>query len=145
MTHNLLLADDDCDDCLFFQEALDELAFESKLTTVNDGVELMNFLNEHSGPLPKALFLDLNMPLKSGFECLTEIKLIENLKEIPVIIFSTSYDIKVIDMLYEKGATYYIRKPGAFDDLKKVINEAVQLVSDNFYLQPERSGFVIQP
>lgn len=145
MAHNLLLADDDCDDCLFFQEALNELALECRLTTVNDGVELMTFLNNHSGPLPEALFLDLNMPLKSGFECLTEIKSIETLKEIPVIIFSTSFDLKVIDKLYDKGATYYIRKPGAFDDLKKVINEAVQLVSNNYYLQPERSGFIIQP
>ena len=145
MAHNLLLADDDCDDCLFFQEALDELAFESRLTTVNDGVELMTFLKDDSSTLPAALFLDLNMPLKSGFECLTEIKLIENLKQIPVIIFSTSYDLKVVDLLYDKGATYYIRKPGAFDDLKKVINEAVQLVSNKFFVQPERSGFVIQP
>lgn len=145
MAHNLLLADDDCDDCLFFQEALDELAFESRLTTVNDGVELMTFLKDDSSTLPAALFLDLNMPLKSGFECLTEIKLIENLKQIPVIIFSTSYDIKVVDLLYDKGATYYIRKPGAFEDLKKVINEAVQLVSNKFFVQPDRSGFVIQP
>lgn len=145
MAHNLLLADDDCDDCLFFQEALDELAFESRLTTVNDGVELMTFLKDDASPLPEALFLDLNMPLKSGFECLTEIKLIENLKQIPVIIFSTSYDVTVIDMLYEKGATYYIRKPGGFEDLKKVINDAVKLVSDKFFVQPERSGFVIQP
>lgn len=145
MAHNLLLADDDSDDCLFFQEALDELTVESKLTTVNDGVELMTFLTTNTCKLPEALFLDLNMPLKSGFECLSEIKLIENLKQIPIIIFSTSYDMKVIDMLYEKGASYYIRKPGEFSELKKVINEAIHLVSNNFLKQPERSRFIIQP
>lgn len=145
MIHNLLLADDDCDDCLFFQEALDELPLKSNLTTVNDGVELMSFLAGTASPLPIALFLDLNMPLKSGFECLSEIKLIEHLRQIPVIIFSTSFDMKVIDTLYENGASYYIRKPGEFDDLKKVINNAIHLVSTHNVLQPERTNFIIYP
>ncbi|WP_432671737.1 response regulator [Flavobacterium sp. SM2513] len=145
MMHNLLLADDDSDDCLFFQEALDELPIQSILTTVNDGVELMAYLTQTRSKLPKALFLDLNMPLKSGFECLSEIKLIENLKQLPVIIFSTSFDTKVIDSLYANGASYYIRKPGEFDTLKKVINEAISLVDTPNFTQPNRSNFIIQP
>ena len=145
MMHNLLLADDDSDDCLFFQEALDELPMECILTTVNDGVELMTYLTQTTSKLPKALFLDLNMPLKSGFECLSEIKLIENLKQLPVIIFSTSFDTKVIDSLYANGASYYIRKPGEFDSLKKVINAAISLVDTPNFMQPDRSNFIIQP
>ena len=145
MIHNLLLADDDSDDCLFFQEALDELPIQSILTTVNDGVELMAYLTQTTSKLPKALFLDLNMPLKSGFECLSEIKLIENLKQLPVIIFSTSFDTKVIDSLYANGASYYIRKPGEFDSLKKVINQAISLVDTQNFMQPNRSNFIIQP
>lgn len=63
--YNLLLADDDEDDCLFFKEALDELSFSSTLKTVGDGVELLQFLSDAaSDKLPDILFLDLNMPKK---------------------------------------------------------------------------------
>ncbi len=122
LKYNLLLADDDEDDCAFFKDALDELVFSVDLTTVNDGVQLMNFLSENpSSDLPDILFLDLNMPRKSGFECLTEIKKIDKLKHLPVIIFSTSLDMNIVDLMYEKGATHYIQKPGEFSKLKKVI------------------------
>ena len=60
-THNLLLADDDADDCLFFREALEELPVSSSLKTVYDGEELMNWLSTCHNNLPDALFLDLNM------------------------------------------------------------------------------------
>src|SRR5690606_1498089 len=108
---NLLLADDDEDDRAFFKEALDELFISVKLTTVNDGVELMGFLSE-SGNLPDILSLDLNMPRKSGFECLKEIKKMERLKHLTVIVFSTSLDMEIVDLMYEIGASYYIQKPG---------------------------------
>ena len=118
---NLLLADDDTDDCFIFNEALDELNLSAKLTTVNDGVELMQLLSANDTLLPDALFLDLNMPRKSGFECLSEIKISDKLMNLPVIIYSTSLNMEVVDLLYQKGAYYYICKPGEFDKLKKVI------------------------
>src|SRR6186997_3602273 len=101
MHHNLLLADDDIDDCTFFEDALEDLSISATLLTVNDVVQLMNFLSANSNNLPDVLFLDLNMPRKSGFECLSEIKLIDELKHLPVIIFSTSLDINIVDLLYE--------------------------------------------
>ena len=113
--YNLLLADDDEDDCAFFKEALDDLGLAISFNTVVNGVDLMKYLSDKFyGDLPDILFLDLNMPLKSGFECLSEIKLIDKLKDLPVIIFSTSLDMKVVDLLYERGATFYIQKPGRF-------------------------------
>ena len=143
--HNLLLADDDDDDCLFFQEALEELPIQYNLTTVNDGVALMNLLKGSSTQLPAALFLDLNMPKKSGSECLSEIKLIDRLKNIPIIIFSTSFDTNVVDDLYANGATYYIKKPGEFSTLIKVIDQAINLVSVAHFLKPKRTDFIIYP
>src|SRR4051812_38109776 len=111
--YNLLLADDDEDDCAFFKEALDELSLPVSLVVVNDGVQLMDYLAANSSNnLPDMLFLDLNMPRKNGHECLKEIKEIEKLHTLPVIIFSTSLDIEIVDLMYKKGATYYIRKPG---------------------------------
>ncbi|HMT30155.1 MAG TPA: response regulator [Bacteroidia bacterium] len=143
--HNLLLADDDIDDCIFFKDALDELALSVTLTTVNDGVQLMNYLSVLSGQLPDMLFLDLNMPLKSGFDCLLEIKQFDKYKKLPVIIFSTSLSMDVVELLYQKGAYYYIRKPGEYGKLKKIILEAITHISHNKFVQPSRDEFILQP
>ncbi|MES2775553.1 MAG: response regulator [Bacteroidota bacterium] len=143
--HHLLFADDDMDDCTFFEDALNELPISATLSTVNDGIQLMNYLSAKSGDLPDVLFLDLNMPRKSGFECLSEIKLIDKLKHLPVVIFSTSFNSEVVELLYQRGAHYYIRKPGAYDQLKKVILEAITLTSKNKLSQPARDKFILHP
>ncbi|WP_281232388.1 response regulator [Flavobacterium gelatinilyticum] len=144
--YNILLADDDEDDCSFFKEALDELSLKTTLVTVNDGVQLMEYLTSKPvDNLPDLLFLDLNMPKKNGSECLTEIRQIEKLKDFPIIIFSTSLDGEIVDVMFEKGATFYIRKPGDFSKLKSVIENALIAASENNFKQPARGSFVIQP
>ncbi|GAB2515773.1 response regulator [Spirosoma aerophilum] len=125
----LLLADDDEDDCLFFKEALRELPVSMNLTTVNNGEELMALLKKDSPKLPYVLFLDLNMPRKSGFECLTEIKHDENLKRLPVVILSTSFEQIMADQLYEKGASSCFRKPADFSQLSRIIQQALSLLA----------------
>jgi CheY-like chemotaxis protein len=145
MPHNFLLADDDIDDCVFFKDALEDLPISATLITVHDGVQLMNFLSAKSDNLPSALFLDLNMPRKSGFDCLSEIKQIDKLKNLPVIIFSTSLNLEVVDLLYQKGAHYYIRKPGEYNELKKIILEAITLTSGSDLPQPTRDKFILHP
>lgn len=142
--HKLLLADDDADDCLFFKEALEELPVTSSLKTVYDGEELMNWLYKSYDNLPDALFLDLNMPRKSGFECLAEIKLISELQNLPIIIFSTSMDMDVVDTLYNNGAHYYLRKPGDFSKLKKVIHDVITIISTNNFIKPSKDKFILQ-
>ncbi|PXY42851.1 response regulator [Flavobacterium cheongpyeongense] len=144
--YNLLLADDDEDDCIFFKEALDELSLPVNLVTVNDGVELMRFLDVNVlDNLPDILFLDLNMPRKNGYECLTEIKAVKELSGLPVVIFSTSLDSEIVNLMYEKGAVFYIRKPGDFAKLKKVIGEAFAKATVNNFKQPAREQFILQP
>ena len=143
LTYHLLLADDDPDDCIFFKEALEDLPFQSTFSTVGNGVELMSLLNERENDLPDVLFLDLNMPLKNGFECLCEIKRNKNLIHLPVVIFSTSFDPGVITSLYEKGAGYYIRKPAEFGKLKTVIGKAITLASATGMKKVPRENFVI--
>ncbi len=142
----LLLADDDKDDCLFFKDALDELPITAKLTTVHDGEQLMRLLEEDKlePPPPHVLFLDLNMPRKNGFEVLAELKLDEKLKHLPVIIFSTSFEQDVVNLLYKKGANYYIRKPAEFSQLKKVIYQALLLATEDNLTQPATENFVIK-
>ena len=131
---NILLADDDTDDCLFFKKALEELQLSTHLITVYDGEQLMKYLSENSEHLPDVLFLDLNMPRKTGFECLSEIKEDKKLRDIPVVMFSTSfpqdrnYEENMINTLSKMGAHHYIRKSGDFVKLKQLIHNALLMV-----------------
>ena len=140
----LLLADDDADDCFFFEKALREISITTRLTTVPDGERLMDYLSKNSGQLPDVLFLDLNMPRKSGFECLTEILENSKLKELPVVMFSTSYTLdpnyeqSMIDVLYKLGAQDYIRKPGDFAKLKQLIHQSLIKLTERETLKGKR-------
>jgi CheY-like chemotaxis protein len=142
----LFLADDDKDDCLFFKDALGELPVTADLTTVHDGEQLMSLLADEAivPPLPHVLFLDINMPRKNGFECLAEIKSNEKLKRLPIIIFSTSYEQDVVNLLFKNGAQHYIRKPADFSQLKKVIYQALQLAIEENTVQPAKENFVLK-
>ena len=139
---NILLADDDKDDCLLFREALEELPLTTHLTAVHDGEQLMHLLKKTDG-LPHMLFLDLNMPRKNGFTCLEEIKRDKKLAHIPVIIFSTSFDHNVADILYKNGAQYYICKPADFSRFKNVIHEAIKLSTRKKFSQPPKEKFLL--
>lgn len=124
---NICLADDDQDDRLFFTDAFDELKIKTKVSTFNDGVELMNYLNNADSILPNVLFLDLNMPKKNGVECLLEIKKNEKFNDIAVAIYSTSSSEEHIEETFINGANIYIKKPSDFDTLKKILSEVVTL------------------
>lgn len=134
---NILLADDDKDDRFLFQKALKALPVTTNLTTVYDGVQLMKYLSENADHLPDILFLDINMPRKNGFECLLEIKESEALKDLPVVMFSTSYprdmnyERDIINSLLEMGAYDYIRKPDDFSQLKQTISNALAIATGN--------------
>jgi CheY-like chemotaxis protein len=134
---NVLLADDDTDDCSFFDKALREIPIATHLTYVHDGEQLINYLSKNSEHLPDVLFLDLSMPRKTGFECLSEIKENKKLKDLPVVMFSTSfpqdmnYEEKMIKMLLKIGAHDYIRKSGDFAQLKQVIHNTLNKVVEN--------------
>jgi CheY-like chemotaxis protein len=148
-TRFIFLADDDEDDRLLFQEALDEIEMPTQLMSVRDGEQLMKALDTLIDKLPHVLFLDLNMPRKDGFQCLSEIKQNEKLKQLPVIVFSTSFQPDTIDLLYENGAQYYIRKPSNFEHFKKAIHRAIVLItaskSSVEIFQPKKEEFVLQP
>jgi CheY-like chemotaxis protein len=140
---NILLADDDTDDCIFFKEALEELTIETGLTAVHDGEQLMHLLTNDASELPHVLYLDLNMPRKNGFECLTEIKLSKRLQQLPVIIFSTSFEQEVVNMLFKNGALHFIRKPSEFSQFKKIIHQSLTLISQGNITQPTQEDFVL--
>lgn len=128
---NILLADDDTDDCLLFKEAITGFIPSDNFTAVHDGEQLMQLLGNETNKLPDILFLDLNMPRKNGFECLTEIKQNKKLKNLPVVIFSTSKVHDQMNILFKTGADVYIRKPRNFDQLVQLIQYALPMAAEN--------------
>lgn len=140
---NILLADDDKADCLLFKEALEELPVSAQLTIVNNGEQVIEELTKKGNKLPDVLFLDLNMPRKNGFASLGEIKRNTRLQDLPVIIFSTSSELEGVKMVYRDAAHYYICKPNNFSQLKKVIYEALTLITQKNIYMPLKENFMI--
>ncbi len=141
---HIILADDDEDDRSFFKDAFSELKINTKVETFSDGVDLMDYLNSDDAILPNVLFLDLNMPMKTGLECLHEIKSNKKFDDIAIAIYSTSSSEEHIEETFVNGANIYIRKPNDFNVLKKVLSDVVSinwqyhtssLNKDNFLLR----------
>lgn len=139
---NVLLAEDDLDDQVFFEKALSELPISTKLTTVKDGEELMQYLSANSGNASSTdiLFLDLSMPCKTGVECLIEIKENSELKDLQVVMFTCSFtscihfEKNLINTLERIGADGFIRKPESFDQLKNTIEATLsRLIVNRIY------------
>jgi CheY-like chemotaxis protein len=122
----ILLADDDEDDRLNTEHALSRHRLANDLRFAVDGEDLMDFLHRRgrhtNAPRPGLILLDLNMPRKDGREALREIKADASLRNIPVIILTTSGEEEDIIRSYDLGANSYIRKPVAFDALVKIID-----------------------
>lgn len=140
---NILLADDDPDDRLLFEEAVNELPFDVALQMVKDGEELMQFLSS-TLLLPKILFLDLNMPIKNGFKCLEEIRADSQLREILVVVYSTTSNKLHVDETFEKGANLFIKKPNSFTELKTVLSKLFSVELQKYFKQVSREDFVFE-
>jgi len=141
--NNIFLADDDAEDCEIFAEALKEVNAGAILTSSKNGHELMTLLHKPPHPLPDVIFLDLNMPIKNGYQCLKEIRETPALKDHIVIIFTTSSLKEDIDLMYKLGANLYITKPSDFDKLKEAIRTVFNAEWLNGVMQPERHEFAL--
>ena len=124
----ILMADDDADDRMMTREAFEEARLANDLRFVCDGEELMDYLKRRgkysdpaSSPRPALLLLDLNMPKKDGREALKEIKADPALRQIRVIVLTTSKAEEDIYRAYDISATSFITKPVKFDALVEII------------------------
>lgn len=142
ITH-ILLADDDEDDRALFSDALQEIYSRVKLTTAKNGVDLMKLLESWKGSLPDVIFLDLNMPLKNGFECLDEIKSAQRLRELPVVILSTSSQKETVELLHKKQANVYIKKPGTYPELKTAIEKTLKVHLRELSQLNQKNDFIV--
>jgi DNA-binding response OmpR family regulator len=123
----IFLADDDADDRVLFKDALEQVNENVSLVMHDGGVELMKHLLDETNPLPDLIFLDLNMPRKNGFECLEEIRANTRLKNLCVIIYSTSSQFKDILETLNKGANLYFTKPSTFHELSNRLKQVLNL------------------
>lgn len=122
----ILIAEDDADDRFLLQAAFEENGFSDKLHFVENGVEVLEYLNslkisQKERKFPRFILLDLNMPKKDGREVLKELKQSSDLKKIPVVIFSTTNNEQEMRRCYELGANSYITKPNSFESLLKTV------------------------
>ncbi|MDQ6812638.1 MAG: response regulator [Bacteroidota bacterium] len=127
----IFYTDDDVDDRDLFIDAAHQVSESLEVITQGNGDELIRLLN-NPPPYPNFIFLDLNMPIKNGFEVLQEIKKSERTKYLPVIIFSTSDDQTAINTTRDLGANLYIPKPSSFSSLKKAIKHSLSINWDTF-------------
>jgi CheY-like chemotaxis protein len=117
---NILHIDDDSDDQELFLTAISQVSPDFNCVALSDATEALQQLKERT-ITPDVIFLDLNMPVMNGEQFLVEIKKDEALKNIPVIIFSTSSQPHTIKLTKELGASDFITKPDRYQELVKLL------------------------
>jgi CheY-like chemotaxis protein len=143
----ILMADDDPDDRQLTREAFEENHLANDLRFVEDGEELMDYLYqrgkyaaEGAAPLPGLILLDLNMPRKDGREALQEIKADPRLRNIRVIVMTTSKAEEDVVRSYDLSAASYITKPVTFERLVEVIRALGKYWLEIVELPPDGNG-----
>nr|WP_315207419.1 response regulator [uncultured Flavobacterium sp.] len=130
MNKKIFIAEDDIDEIESLTDIILEISPAIKISVTKNGNELMSLL-ENEKQLPEFIFLDLNMPKKTGFECLTEIRSNEKWKAIKIVILSTSSNQEQINELYQMGADLYLQKPNSYNSFKDIISKCLQMDWDS--------------
>lgn len=123
---NIYLIDDDMDDIELFRDALEEVAPSISFHYANDGSEAVRNLSAQQHALPDIIFLDISMPTVSGLQCLASFKKDEQLKNLPVIMYTTSSQEREIRTAQELGASGFVTKPNDFKVLKRLLTMIIQ-------------------
>lgn len=125
---SILIADDDIDDIEFIRDAFDRSSFSKALQIFRNGDTLMDYLHEakkayeqESGPLPDLLLLDLNMPMKDGYEVLKEIVEDAILNNVPVIVISSSPRVDEEERCAKMGSKRYYKKPVSMAEYDELV------------------------
>ena len=121
------IVDDDIDDHEFFIKALEEIDSSIQCITAINGVEALQKLQRWIGPLPDFIILDLNLPGMNGKKCLAEIKKDKTLYDIPVVIYTTTSEKKIIKEMEALGAAYFISKPNNLSLLRDTLRHLLSV------------------
>jgi CheY-like chemotaxis protein len=122
--------DDDEEDALLFDSVVQSLNPSIRFVAFTHGHEALKALST-GREMPDVIFLDINMPLINGFECLTFLKTHPPLKSIPVIMFTTSRREKDLETCLSLGADYYVTKPNSYMELDQIVREFFSAPSPN--------------
>ena len=140
----IVVADDDADDRMLIEEALEESSLANPVDFCVDGIDLLEYLRREGkwaefrgDPLPGLILLDLNMPRMDGRTALTEIKGDPNLRRIPVVVLTTSKAEEDIVKTYDLGVNSFISKPIPFDGLASVVTTLKHYWLEIVALPPE--------
>lgn len=145
-SYTLLLADDDSDDIEIFREALSLINPAIRCHTAINGKEALKTISEMSEK-PHLIFLDVNMPVMNGWQCLNQLKQQDAYRDIPVFVISTSSHQRELNTVMETGALGYLTKPSNFNTLKDLLQVIVSNIGPGLQqamheLQAGGSGYV---
>jgi CheY-like chemotaxis protein len=118
----LMIVDDDADDRTLFVQSVKEIDDKIECVTAKDGQEALKLLSQPLFELPNFIFLDLRMPRFDGRKCLIELKKDERLKNIPIIIYTTSREVNESKELKDLGAVHFMSKPNSPDEIYYVVS-----------------------
>ncbi|MCW3075357.1 MAG: hypothetical protein JWP69_2426 [Flaviaesturariibacter sp.] len=137
----IVFVDDDPDDCFIFRKALADVSSTVQLHFVSDCDVLIQTLDAIE---PDLVFMDINMPKKSGFECISEIRGLSRYEALPVVMYSCAEQNVQIQKAYGFGAHLYLQKPSSYGALVSSIRtilamdwDAPQLIADSYFTNGE--------
>jgi len=143
----ILYAEDDPEDRMLVEDAMEESRLANELHFVEDGEELMDYLHRRgkhtelsNKPLPGLILLDLNMPKKDGREALEEIKADPNLRRIPIVVLTTSKAEEDILSSYDLGVSGFVIKPVTFESLVSILKTVTKYWFEIVEPPPQRTG-----
>jgi len=143
----ILYAEDDPEDRMLVEDAMEESRLANELHFVEDGEELMDYLHRRgkytelsNAPLPGLILLDLNMPKKDGREALGEIKADPNLRRIPIVVLTTSKAEEDILSSYDLGVSGFVIKPVTFESLVSILKTVTKYWFEIVEPPPQRTG-----
>lgn len=137
----ILMIDDDEDDQILFQQALNEINKSVTFYTAANGHDALKKLE--TPPEPDIIFLDLNMPIMNGFECLSALKKQKRYEHIPVIIFTTANDAGTIEQSRKLGASAFFHKPVDFGHLREKLSKVINGIAGKSSEAFSTAGFVL--
>jgi len=138
---SIFLVDDDCDEQMLFSDAFASVLPKEKLRTFDSAIALLDCL-KNAETLPCILFLDLNMPLMDGIECLQEIRRDPRYEKLFVVIYSTSVWEKDRDETFKNGANVYVAKPTDLFRLQTIIKKVLDLFQQSEKITKKENFFV---
>lgn len=137
---HILMADDDKDDFYILKEAAEKVEASCKISYAANWIELWRQILKG---VPDLVFLDLNMPVKTGLECLQSLRNDPKCNAVPIIIYSTSVSRHDIDSAYEHGANYFVVKPNSIDEIALMVKRICAMGKEALLAIPPREEFVM--